>query len=114
MLISLATVNIGVERNKEAVCNIERNTTLISLFKNRNDQMTGRHIAKLFYRVKANRLYPYSDALSKNFFNDDEFTDIVDLDKDVGKSLDHITTDIDDYEDVQSNWVEDNVPLPTW
>ena len=114
MLISLATVNIGVERNKEAVCNIERNTTLISLFKNRNDQMTGRHIAKLFYRVKANRLYPYSDALSKNFFNDDEFTDIVDLDKDVGKSLDHITTDIDDYENVQSNWVEDDVPLPSW
>lgn len=114
MLISLATVNIGIERNKEAIDDIERNTTLISLFKNRTDQQTGRHIAKLFYRSKANRLYPYSDASASGFFVDDIGKNVEDIDIDSGYSLDLITENPDDYENVQSSYVEDDVELPDW
>lgn len=103
MLISLATVNIGVERDKEANCPIEKNTTKLSLFKNRTDQMTGRHIAKLFYRVKANRLYPYSVAMEHNFFRSDEFVSVEDIDLELntdhdGYDIHRITNDPDAYE----------------
>ena len=114
MLISLATVNIGIERNKEATDDIERNTTLISLFKNRTDQQTGRHIAKLFYRSKANRLYPYSDASASGFFVDDIGKNVEDIDIDSGYSLDLITVNPDEYENIQSSYVEDDVELPDW
>lgn len=115
MLISLATINIGIERNKEAESDIERNTTLVSLFKNRTDQKTGRHIAKLFYRSKANRLYPYSDAMEQNFFADDLNKSVLEIESsDSGYSLDRIAENFDEHENVNSNYVEDEVDLPDW
>ena len=114
MLISVATINIGIERNKESENEVERNTTLFSLFKNRPDSKTGRHIAKLFYRYKANRLYPFSVAAQNGFFASDENVSVEDLDSslDIGYSLKNVTTSMDDHENVpESDFVEEEVEL---
>lgn len=113
MLISLATVNIGIERDKESENNVERNTTKISLFKNRPDAMTGRHVAKLFYRYKANRLYPFSVAAQNGFFENDAGMAVEDLVvDDVGMDLSTITHNFDDHENNhKSDFVEEEVKL---
>jgi len=55
VLISLATINIGIERNKNSDNYVIRNTTIVHIFKNRPDDATRLAAAKLFYRAKANR-----------------------------------------------------------
>lgn len=115
MLISLATVNIGIERNKESDDEIVKNTTLISLFKNRPDSRTGRNVAKLFYRYKANRLYPHSVAAQHGFFASDNETSVEQLMEinDSGYSIKDVTSNMEDYElSAQSNYVEEDVELP--
>lgn len=96
-----ATVNITAERNKNADNWIERNTMLISVRKNRTDQITGQHIAKLFYRAKANRLYPYSYAEERKFFIDDSDKTVEEIviDEDNGFNLKHLGVDNIDVED---------------
>ena len=113
MLISLATINIGIERNKESENPVERNTTLISLFKNRPDGVTGRHVAKLFYRFKANRLYPFSVASVNGFFESDTNRSVEEIKADDGYNLDAVTQDMESHEaNHVSNYVEDDVG--TW
>lgn len=115
MLISLATINIGIERNKESEDEVVRNTTLISLFKNRPDSRTGRNIARLFYRYKANRLYPFSVAAQHGFFASDSETTVEELAsvEDVGYSIANVTTNMEEHEaSAKSEYVEDDVDLP--
>jgi len=115
MLISLATINIGIERNKESEDPVERNTTLLSLFKNRPDGVTGRHVAKLFYRFKANRLYPFSVACQNGFFENDVHLSVEDIKADGGYSLQNVTTDLEQNEATHvSQFVEDESPVEDW
>ena len=88
------TINITARRNKNATDWIERNTMILNIRKSRNDQVTGVE-TKLFYRAKANKLYPYSYAESKKFFVEDfdkSVEDIV-IDDDVGFGLQHVGVD---------------------
>lgn len=115
MLISLATINIGIERNKESEDPVERNTTLLSLFKNRPDGVTGRHVAKLFYRFKANRLYPFSVACQNGFFENDIHLSVEDIQADGGYSLQNVTTDLEKNEATYvSQFVEEESPVEDW
>lgn len=115
MLISLATINIGIERNKESLDEVVRNTTIISLFKNRPDSKTGRGVAKLFYRYKANRLYPYSVASENGFFATDTSVSVEELSTlvDGGYSVNNVTDNMESHESQYvSEFVEDDVDLP--
>ena len=69
-VIAKGTINITAQRNKNSEDWIEKNTMILHVRKSRNDGGTGMQ-SKLFYRSKANRLYPYSYAESKDFFQSD-------------------------------------------
>jgi len=77
-VISKGTINITASRNKSSDDPIERNTMYLTIRKNRTDQVTG-VVTKLFYRSKANKLYPYSYAEKHGFFKDDEFKSVEDI-----------------------------------
>jgi len=72
-----ADYNIVLNRNKNASDPIEKNTTYISLPKNREFSDTGELLAKAYYRASCSRLYPFSFAEQHNFFQDDKFGDII-------------------------------------
>lgn len=111
-VIAKGTINITAQRNKNAEDWVEKNTMVLNIRKSRNDQVTGVE-TKLFYRTKANKLYPYSYAESKGFFSDDFNKSVEDIvvDDDIGFSLNHVgVSDIDQVvvEDV------DETELPDW
>lgn len=106
-VIAKGTLNLTAQRNKNAQDPVEKNTMVIKIRKNRNDQVTG-VTTRLYYRPKANKLYPYSYAESKGFFMDDlnKSVEEINLD-DTGFSLSDIgANDIDIS--------EDEVELPDW
>ena len=87
-LISKGTINITASRNKNAEDWIERNTTKLTIRKSRTDQVTGVH-ALLFYRAKANKLYPFEYAEEHDFWKHElsmKVEDII-IDDDVGFDL---------------------------
>lgn len=89
LVLAKGTVNITSWRNKDSDDEVERNTVYLSIKKNRDDAVTG-VTERLFYRFKANKLYPYSYAESRNFFYEDnkvKTEDIV-VDDNEGFSLD--------------------------
>ena len=109
-VIAKGTINITAQRNKNAEDWVERNTMVINVRKSRNDGGTGVQ-SRLFYRGKANRLYPYSVAEANGFFESDFDKKVEDIDvndeygfslSDVGvKSFDdHATSDDKTLEDV--------------
>ena len=102
-VIAKGTLNLTAQRNKNAQDLVEKNTMVIKIRKNRNDQVTG-VTTKLYYRPKANKLYPYSYAESKGFFMDDlnKSVEEINLD-DSGFNLSVIgAKDIDIIDDVDS------------
>lgn len=105
-VIAKGTINITAQRNKNAENWIERNTMILKIRKSRNDQVTGVE-TKLFYRSKANKLYPYSFAESKKFFIDDFDKTVEDIivDDDVGFSLSH--SGVSNIDEVVIESVED-------
>lgn len=106
-IIAKGTLNLTAQRNKNAQDPVEKNTMVIKIRKNRNDQVTG-VTTRLYYRPKANKLYPYSYAESKGFFMDDlnKSVEEINLD-DAGFSLSDIgANDIDIS--------EEEVELPDW
>ena len=72
-----ASTIIILSRNKNSECRIEKNTTYISLPKNREFSDTGELLAKAYYRASCSRLYPFSYAEQHNFFQDDKFGDVI-------------------------------------
>lgn len=102
-VIAKATVNITAQRNKSAEDWIERNTMVINIRKSRNDGATGNE-SKLFYRAKANRLYPFTYAEQMNFFKDDfdKRVEDIDVDDDFGFQLGQGMT-IDSIPDVSED-----------
>lgn len=72
-----ASTIIILSRNKNSEDPVEKNTTYISLPKNREFSDTGELLAKAYYRASCSRLYPFSYAEQHNFFKDDKFGDII-------------------------------------
>lgn len=72
-----ASTIIILSRNKNSEDPVEKNTTYISLPKNREFSDTGELLAKAYYRASCSRLYPFSFAEQHNFFQDDKFGDII-------------------------------------
>lgn len=110
-----ASTIIILSRNKNSDCRIEKNTTYISLPKNREFSDTGELLAKAYYRASCSRLYPFSFAEQHNFFQDDKFGDIIPDDIGWGVGEDFSMDDIVDnseiskvLEDVEN---EDNLPF---
>lgn len=112
-VIAKGTINITAQRNKNAEDWVEKNTMKLNIRKNRNDQVTGVE-TKLFYRSKANKLYPFSYAESNKFFVDDFNKSVEDIvvDDDFGFSLNHVGVDSieqlvideDDDDDEKLKW----------
>ena len=109
-LIAKGTINITAQRNKNADNLIEKNTMVLKIRKNRNDQVTGVEV-KLFYRTKANKLYPYSYAANHNFFADDEFKTVEEVvtNDNVGFDLGHVSeTGLDKFDNLAEDESKDD------
>lgn len=75
------TITIMLSRDKYAEDEIERNTTNISLPKNRSASKTGRNVAKVYYSPEHSTLFSYEYAMANNFFKGvtpDELRGIMD------------------------------------
>lgn len=106
-IIAKGTLNLTAQRNKNAPDLVEKNTMVIKIRKNRNDQVTG-VTTRLYYRPKANKLYPYSYAESQGFFADDMNKSVEDINvSDKGFSLSDIGANDIDVSD-------DSVEMPDW
>ena len=64
------TITIMLSRDKYAEDEIERNTTNISVPKNRSASKTGRNVAKVYYSPEHSTLFSYEYAQTNNFFKD--------------------------------------------
>ena len=95
-----ASTIIILSRNKNSECRIEKNTTYISLPKNREFSDTGELLAKAYYRASCSRLYPFSFAEQHNFFQDDKFGDIIPEDMGWGVGDDFNMDEMVDNSDV--------------
>lgn len=95
-----ASTIIILSRNKNSDCRIEKNTTYISLPKNREFSDTGELLAKAYYRASCSRLYPFSFAEQHNFFQDDKFGDIIHDDIGWGVGDDFSMDDIVDNSEI--------------
>lgn len=75
------TITIMLSRDKYAEDEIERNTTNISVPKNRSASRTGRNVAKVYYSPEHSTLFSYEYAQTNNFFKDvtpDELKSVLD------------------------------------
>lgn len=75
------TITIMLSRDKYAEDEIERNTTNISVPKNRSASKTGRNVAKVYYSPEHSTLFSYEYAQTNNFFKDvtpEELKNILD------------------------------------
>lgn len=75
------TITIMLSRDKYAEDEIDRNTTSISVPKNRSASKTGRNVAKVYYSPEHSTLFAYEYAQANNFFKDvtpEELKNILD------------------------------------
>lgn len=87
-----ATLTLAIFRDKTAVSEVDRNTTVIAIFKNREFSDTTNYACKVFYRKSCHRLYPYSVAEARGFFLDDKMGQVYE--DDIGfKLADDVTFD---------------------
>ena len=107
-LISAATVNLTLSRDKSSEDDVVRNTTYISIRKNRSDSITGTNLAAVFYRRLTNKLYPYSVAEQHGFFKDDIFNSGFDVG---GYDVSYLTDVDNDYEGDVS-YISESSPPP--
>ena len=108
-VIAKGTINITAQRNKNAEDWVERNTMVINVRKSRNDGGTGGQ-SRLFYRGKANRLYPYSVAEASGFFESDSNKKVeeIDVNDGYGFSLSDVgVRSFDDHSPVGEKTLED-------
>ena len=96
-IIGTSTIVIMLSRDKMASDSIERNTTRISVSKNRTYNRTGRDIAKIYYSPEHHTLFSYSYAEANGFFLNttaEELKEILDETK-----AEKVTTDeVEDLE----------------
>lgn len=108
-VIAKGTINITAQRNKNAEDWVERNTMVINVRKSRNDGGTGGQ-SRLFYRGKANRLYPYSVAEANGFFEADfnKKVEEIDVNDEYGFSLSDVgVKSFDDHSPEGEETLED-------
>lgn len=108
-VIAKGTINITAQRNKNAEDWVERNTMVINVRKSRNDGGTGSQ-SRLFYRGKANRLYPFSVAETNGFFESDfnKKVEEIDVNDGYGFSLSDVgVKSFDDHSPVGEKTLED-------
>ena len=67
-IVGTATMNIILTRDKMSEDHIERNTTNISITKNRSTGITGNNVAKIYYDNASHTLFSYEYAASCDFF----------------------------------------------
>ena len=67
-IVGTATMNIILTRDKMSEDPIERNTTNISITKNRSTGVTGNNIAKIYYDNDSHTLFSYDYAAQHDFF----------------------------------------------
>lgn len=67
-IVGTATMNIILTRDKMSEDQIERNTTNISITKNRSTGITGNNVAKIYYDNASHTLFSYDYAASCDFF----------------------------------------------
>lgn len=67
-IIGTSTIVIMLSRDKMHSDDIERNTTKISVSKNRTYNRTGRDVAKIYYSPEHHTLFSYSYAEANGFF----------------------------------------------
>ena len=81
VLVGVSTIVMLLSRDKMASDPIERNTTKISVSKNRTYSITARDIAKIYYSPQHHTLFSYNYAEANGFFLDtsaEELKDILD------------------------------------
>ena len=67
-IVGTATMNIILTRDKMSEDPIERNTTNISITKNRSTGITGNNLAKIYYDNASHTLFSYDYASDNDFF----------------------------------------------
>ena len=67
-IVGTATMNIILTRDKMSDDLIERNTTNISITKNRSTGITGNNLAKIYYDNSSHTLFSYDYASQNDFF----------------------------------------------
>lgn len=67
-IVGTATMNIILTRDKMSEDPIERNTTNISITKNRSTGITATNIAKIYYHNESHTLFSYDYAAQHDFF----------------------------------------------
>lgn len=67
-IVGTATMNIILTRDKMSDDLIERNTTNISITKNRSTGITGNNLAKIYYDNASHTLFSYEYAAQHDFF----------------------------------------------
>lgn len=67
-IVGTATMNIILTRDKMSDDPIERNTTNISITKNRSTGITGNNLAKIYYDNSSHTLFSYDYASENDFF----------------------------------------------
>lgn len=67
-IVGTATMNIILTRDKMSDDPIERNTTNISITKNRSTGITGNNLAKIYYDNSSHTLFSYDYAAENDFF----------------------------------------------
>ena len=67
-IVGTATLNIIITRDKMSDDPIERNTTNISITKNRSTGVTGNNLAKIYYDNASHTLFSYEYAAQHDFF----------------------------------------------
>lgn len=81
VLVGVSTIVMLLSRDKMASDPIERNTTKISVSKNRTYSITARDIAKIYYSPQHHTLFSYNYAEANGFFlntSAEELKDILD------------------------------------
>lgn len=81
VLVGVSTIVMLLSRDKMALDPIERNTTKISVSKNRTYSITARDIAKIYYSPQHHTLFSYNYAEANGFFLDtsaEELKEILD------------------------------------
>ena len=97
VLVGVSTIVMLLSRDKMASDPIERNTTKISVSKNRTYSITARDIAKIYYSPQHHTLFSYSYAEANGFFLDTSAEELKEI-LDNTKAAKLVTNETDEME----------------
>lgn len=97
VLVGVSTIVMLLSRDKMASDHIERNTTKISVSKNRTYSITARDIAKIYYSPQHHTLFSYNYAEANGFFLDTSAEELKEI-LDNTKAAKLVTNETDEME----------------